>query len=245
MLKEYAQIDENGYVLERYVFDIENGDILPKDCRPLWHPTVRFCKPKYNDVTKSWEEGADTTFLQAENEKIKTSMKVTFSKKCQESILLGFECEVNGTVYHFAYDQEAQLNFQSTYLLFENNMVDTIMWSAQKDNEKVRLSLGKALFTKVYLAGVKHKNNCLSYYHNTLLPLLQNATTIEETKKISWQSENINDQLLVLDENNTIEKKLQSIDATQTEVGAQKEYNAQLESTVLELADMVLLSSLM
>ena len=241
MLKEYAQIDGNGYVLERHVFDIENGDVLPKDCRPLWNQTVRFYEPKYNDVTKSWEEGADTAFLQAENEKIKTSMKATFSKNCQESILLGFECEINGTVYHFAYDQEAQLNFQDTYLLFENNMVNTIMWSAQKDNEKVRLSLGKALFMKVYLTGVKHKNNCLSYYHDTLLPLLQNATTIEETKTISWQSENINGKLLVLDENNTIEKKLQSIDATQTELDAQKEYNVYMESTVLELADMMLM----
>ena len=241
MLKEYAQIDENGYVLEKYVFDVENGDILPKDCRPLWSQTVRFYKPRYNDVIKSWEEGADTTFLQAENEKIKTSMKATFSKKCQESILLGFECEVDGAVYHFAYDQEAQLNFQDTYLLFENNMVNMIMWSAQKDNEKVRLSLEKALFTKVYLTGVKHKNNCLSYYHDTLLSLLKNATTIEETKAVSWQSENIDNQLLVLDENNTIEKKLQSIDATQTEVDAQKEYNAYMESTVLELADMMLM----
>ena len=241
MLKEYAQIDENGYVLERYVLNIENGDILPKDCRPLWNQTVRFYEPRYDDVTKSWEEGVETAFLEAENERIKASMKETFSKKCQESILLGFECEVDDTVYHFAYDQEAQLNFQDTYLLFENNMIDTIMWSAQKENEKVRLSLGKALFMKVYLTGVKHKNNCLSYYHDTLLPLLQNATTIEETKAVSWQSENIDNQLLVLDENNTIEKKLQSIDTTQTELDAQKEYNVYMESTVLELADMMLM----
>ena len=241
MLKEYAQIDENGYVLERYVFDIENGDILPKDCRPLWNQTVRFYEPRYDDVTKSWEEGVETAFLEAENERIKASMKETFSKKCQESILLGFECEVDDTVYHFAYDQEAQLNFQDTYLLFENNMIDTIMWSAQKENEKVRLSLGKALFIKVYLTGVKHKNNCLSYYHDTLLPLLQNTMTIEETKTVSWQPENINGELLVLDENNTIEKKLQSINATQTEVGAQKEYNIYMEATLLELADMMLI----
>ncbi len=241
MLKEYAQIDENGYVLERYVFDVENGDVLPKDCRPLWPQTARFYEPRYNDTTKSWEEGADTASLQAENERIKTNMKAIFSKNCQESILLGFECEVEGMVYHFAYDQEAQLNFQDTYSLFENNMVDTIMWSAQKDNEKVRLSLGKTLFTKVYLTGVKHKNSCLSYYHDTLLPLLQNATTIEETKTVSWQSENINRKLLVLNENNTIEKKLQAVDATQTEVDAQKEYNVYMESTVLELADMMLM----
>jgi len=89
---------------------------------------------------------------------------------------------------------------------------------------------------------VKHKNNCLSYYHDTLLPLVQNATTIEETKIISWQSENINGELLVLNENNTIEKKLQSIDATQTELSAQKEYNIYMEATVLELADMMLIS---
>ena len=241
MLKEYAQIDENGYVLERYVLDIENGDILPKDCRPLWNQTVRFYEPRYDDVTKSWEEGVETAFLEAENERIKASMKETFSKKCQESILLGFECEVDDTVYHFAYDQEAQLNFQDTYLLFENNMINTIMWSAQKENEKVRLSLGKALFIKVYLTGVKHKNNCLSYYHDTLLPLLQNTMTIEETKTVSWQPENINGELLVLDENNTIEKKLQSINATQTEVGAQKEYNIYMEATLLELADMMLI----
>ena len=241
MLKEYAQIDENGYVLERYVLDIENGDILPKDCRPLWNQTVRFYEPRYDDVTKSWEEGVETAFLEAENERIKASMKETFSKKCQESILLGFECEVDDTVYHFAYDQEAQLNFQDTYLLFENNMIDTIMWSAQKENEKVRLSLGKALFIKVYLTGVKHKNNCLSYYHDTLLPLLQNTMTIEETKTVSWQPENINGELLVLDENNSIKKKLQSINATQTEVGAQKEYNIYMEATLLELADMMLI----
>ena len=66
MLKEYAQIDENGYVLERYVLDIENGDILPKDCRPLWNQTVRFYEPRYDDVTKSWEEGVETAFLEAE-----------------------------------------------------------------------------------------------------------------------------------------------------------------------------------
>lgn len=241
MLKEYMQIDTDGFIVEKFVYDDEESESIPEDCRPLWNQTVRFYEPRYDDVTKSWEEGVETAFLEAENERIKASMKETFSKKCQESILLGFECEVDDTVYHFAYDQEAQLNFQDTYLLFENNMIDTIMWSAQKENEKVRLSLGKALFIKVYLTGVKHKNNCLSYYHDTLLPLLQNTMTIEETKTVSWQPENINGELLVLDENNTIEKKLQSINATQTEVGAQKEYNIYMEATLLELADMMLI----
>lgn len=234
---QYKEIDESGFVIETHV--LEEWEIPPKNYIKGWGGEASFFSPKWDAFKNAWVEDSTRTAVLDELKKAKES---ELNKACSEAILAGFECEIDGLVYHFAYDQEAQLNFQDTYLLFENNMVDTIMWSAQKDNEKVRLSLGKNLFTKVYLTGVKHKNNCLFYYHDTLLPLLQNATTIEETKNVSWQSENINDQLLVLDENNTIEKKLQAVDATQTEVDAQKQYNMYMESTVLELADMMLIS---
>jgi hypothetical protein len=237
---EYKEIDENGFVVETYV--LGEDEIPPFNYIKGWGGEKSFFYAKWDAFKNEWVEDSTQT---APLDEFKKAKETELNKSCSEAILAGFECEVSDIVYHFAYDQEAQLNFQDTYLLFENNMVDTIMWSAQKNNEKVRLSLGKVLFTKVYLTGVKHKNNCLSYYHDTLLPLLQSTTTIEETKAVSWQVENIDNQLLVLDENNTIEKKLQSVDATQTEVGAQKEYNVYLESTVLELADMLLLSSLM
>ena len=233
---EYKEVDENGFVVDTHV--LEDWEKPLRNYIKGWGGEKSFFCAKWDAFKNEWVEDSTQT---APLDEFKKAKETELNKSCSEAILAGFECEVDGTVYHFAYDQEAQLNFQDTYLLFENNMVDTIMWSAQKDSEKVRLSLGKALFTKVYLTGVKHKNNCLSYYHDTLLPLLQNATTIEETKAVSWQPENIDNQLLVLDENNTIEKKLQSIDATQTEVDAQKEYNAYMESTVLELADMMMM----
>lgn len=233
---EYKEVDKNGFVVDSHV--LEEWEIPPKNYIKGWGGEASFFSPKWDTFKNAWVE--DSTGIAVLDE-LKKAKESELNKSCSEAILAGFECEIDGLVHHFAYDQEAQLNFQDTYRLFENNMISSIMWSAQKDNEKVRLSLGKTLFTKVYLTGVKHKNNCLSYYHDTLLPLLQNATTIEESKSVFWQPENINDQSLVLDENNTIEKKLQAVDATQTEVNVQKQYNMYMESTVLELADMMLM----
>ena len=66
MLKEYAQIDAYGFIVEKFVYDDEEPEDIPEDCRPIWEPKRRFFTPKYNGTLSEWEEGATVEALATE-----------------------------------------------------------------------------------------------------------------------------------------------------------------------------------
>ena len=118
----------------------------------------------------------------------KEAKKQELSQICGSQIRNGFSTELNGKIYSFSYDVDNQQNFSDTMRLFENNMIDNIGWNAYIGEEKVRIQLNKEEFTQVYLAGVKHKTNCLTRLNDVLYPLVAAAENKETIARIYWDT---------------------------------------------------------
>ena len=154
--------------------------------------------------------------------------------KCNERIIEGFS--VDGE--HYSYNQDNQINFQDTYQLFLNNMITQINWNAYVDGEKSRVSLDKDTFQRVYLAGVKHKQDCIIHLNDILIPLIESSTEIEALRAISWGEQK---SLFRVSDEKNIAKKVENLSEDSV---AQKSINEQVEDIVLEIADIALMSGL-
>ena len=122
-------------------------------------------------------------------EELKKSKSEEMSRICGERIVGGFEYILKNLTYHFSYDAEAQVNFQEAFRLFENDIIKNIIWSARLNGGKVRLPLIKEEFYQVYFASVKHKFDTISKYNDVLIPLINQAKTVEEVEAITWGCE--------------------------------------------------------
>lgn len=192
MLKEYAQIDENGCILENYVLD-DGFDEIPSDYKETWNPlNERFYVPKYDFGLKKWTEGASQENINNERLRVlsvhKEMKDAELNETCSETILHGFDYLFNGSTYHFSYDKDAQTNFQETYVLFQNDAITNIKWTATTNETKTRLLFTKEEFSGLYFASVQHKLSCISHYRDTLKPLLDAVNTIEEITSLNWAS---------------------------------------------------------
>lgn len=153
---------------------------------------------------------------------------------CNQKIIDGFALDEE----HYSYSQEKQINFQDTYQLFLNNMIAEIAWNAYVDDEKMRVLLDKDKFQRVYLAGVKHKQDCIIHLNDILIPLVESSIDIEALRAISWGEKK--SSFRVSNEKN-IAKKLETLSEDSV---AQKSINEQMEDIVLEIADIALMSGL-
>lgn len=150
--------------------------------------------------------------------------------ECNQRITEGFS--VDGE--HYSYNQDNQINFQDTYQLFLNNMIAEIAWNAYVDGEKTRVLLDKDKFQRVYLAGVKHKQDCIIHLNDILIPLVESFTEIESLKAISWGEQK--SSFRISDEKNIAKK----VEGLSEDFVAQKSINEQVESIVLEIADIAI-----
>lgn len=119
-------------------------------------------------------------------EERKLVKKEELSNICSSKIIDGFSLTLSGTKYSFSYDVDNQQNFSDTMRLFENNMIDSIGWNAYVGEEKKRIQLSKEEFMEVYLAGVKHKTDCLTRLNDVLYPLVDAAENKETIARIYW-----------------------------------------------------------
>lgn len=165
---------------------------------------------------------------------LKESKINDLKSECNQRIINGFTLDNE----HYSYSQEKQINFQDTYQLFLNNMIAEINWNAYVDGEKTRVLLDKDKFQRVYLAGVKHKQDCIIHLNDILIPLVESFTDIESLKAISWGEQK--SSFRVSDEKN-IAKKIENLSEDSI---AQKSINEQVEDIVLEIADIALMSGL-
>lgn len=146
-------------------------------------------------------------------EEIKKSKSEEMSRICEQKIINGFD--VDGV--HYSYSQEKQINFQDTYQLFLNNMITEITWNAYVNGEKERISLDKEGFQRVYLAGVKHKVDTIGRLNDVLIPMIKEAESKEVVARIYWD-EGLDIDEIVIDEKNTIGKKIENVEKTTKEV---------------------------
>ena len=146
-------------------------------------------------------------------EELKNEKTEELKNICEQKIINGFD--VDGV--HYYYSQEKQINFQDTYQLFLNNMITEITWNAYVNGEKERISLDKEGFQRVYLAGVKHKVDTIGRLNDVLIPMIKEAESKEVVARIYWD-EGLDIDEIVLDEKNTIGKKIENVEKTTKEV---------------------------
>lgn len=172
-------------------------------------------------------------------EELKKVKSDEMSRECQKRILDGFNENMKDIKYHFSYDAEAQINFQETYLLFANGVIEEVNWTVMNDSgEKIRIALGKEDFQKVYFESINHKLGTISHYRDTLAPMIKTTRTKEELEQIDWGMTPAGDHLIVSPEK-ALDKKVGTISG---EVIAQKQVNMQMETIILDVADLALSS---
>ena len=140
----------------------------------------------------------------------KVDKKNELSQKCHEDIISLFEVGISGKSYGFSYDLEAQTNMQETYQMFQNNVINEINWSARSNKEKIRITLNKSEFEKVYYEGIKHKQALISKLKDKLEPLVDSAKSEEELDSIHWDMESVDS--VKLNTSGTMDKNIQSLE---------------------------------
>ena len=150
-------------------------------------------------------------------EELKKAKSDEMSRECQKRILEGFDETVKDIKYHFSYDLEAQSNFQETYRLFENNVVENVMWSARLGGGKVRVPLNKSNFYKVYFSSVRHKFDMISKYNDSIIPLINQSKIKEEVESVSWDSKEDVVGSINLTTDNKLEDELELVKVAQAQ----------------------------
>lgn len=108
------------------------------------------------------------------------------NEACKKAISDGFEYEIENEVYHFSLDIEAQLNFQGAIKLFDDGLIENMMWTVQKNGEYKRISISKKIMDELIVAIMDHKEKNISKYRDKLMPIVNNAKSIEEINAITW-----------------------------------------------------------
>lgn len=131
----------------------------------------------------------DGNLVKDNNKKLVLAKEIKIDElrtKCQETILAGFTHEFNGVIYWFSLDYEAQQNFTSTYQLFKDGLVNEIPWTVRIDGVYSRLILNEQMMNDLAVSILYHKTNNIAKFRDILLPLVQDATTIQEVESIVW-----------------------------------------------------------
>jgi YHS domain-containing protein len=144
---------------------------------------------KCNIMVLNDDEVFSTTIILDNRKKTKIE---ELDKACSETILGRFAADINGVTYYFSNDAEAQSNFKDTKILFSDGTIDAILgglvtWTCYDVNGNVmRVQLNKTQFDNVFIARVKHQNDNVSKFRDTLQPQVENATTVEQIELITW-----------------------------------------------------------
>lgn len=146
-------------------------------------------------------------------EEKRESKKIELSQACHEEIIKIFEVDIEGEKYGFSYDMEAQTNMQETYHMFQNNAINEITWSARHNQDKIRITLNKSDFEKVYYSGIKHKQSLIGKLKDVLEPLVDSAESESELNQISWDMKSPKDVDLSI--NKTLDRSIQNLQISQ------------------------------
>jgi hypothetical protein len=182
-LKEYYEVDtQTGEWIEVHLLDDE-ADEIPSNYVSGWGPNRAFYKPKYDFTINDWVEGKD---YQEILEIVKREKLGEMNRKCEEAILGYFKANVDGVEYEFSFDREAQTNFTGTMILFSQGIIDSIEWTAWKDDVAHRITLSKEQFMQIAGLAFEHKNSKITRLRNELQPQIESCTTVEEVQAITW-----------------------------------------------------------
>lgn len=123
-------------------------------------------------------------FFILEEERKKKDLEL--NKACNAAIVHGFSHQIEGVEYHFSYDIEAQGNFRDAQTVLGLGIVTEITWTVKKDGEYARIPITKPIMDELTLVILQHKENNISKYRDFLMPIVNDATTIEEIQQVIW-----------------------------------------------------------
>jgi hypothetical protein len=106
---------------------------------------------------------------------------------CTNTIYGRFTANIDGVNYLFSNDSEAQANFDKCDRAFEKGYMTEIQWTAYNEaGEVVRVTINPTNFPAFYMAHLNHIQGNISRFRDELMPLVENATTVEEVENINW-----------------------------------------------------------
>lgn len=186
IFKEYWEVDEAGRIIDNYFWDgnrlqeaLNEGRIFVEEG---WQEVLY--EPIYDHETKQWKEGKDPLALL---EMAKEAKRAELDEECNQAILNGFDHEVNGTLYHFSYDAEAQINFNDGSQVLNQGLIAELLWTVYNPSGQYeRIVINKELMNAITNTIILHKQGMISRYRDELLPLVDAATTKEEIEAIKW-----------------------------------------------------------
>lgn len=206
---------------------------------PNWKPVFDFKKNVWKELLSQHEINIREQGVES-FEELKNNKKEELSTACGECILEGFKAKVNGTEYRFSYDKEAQANLAERWQLFQNNMIDSITITAHAitDDSFKRITVDFKQFANIYLASVKHKEDCISRLHDLLIPMVDNAVTVEQVNDIHWDNQVVIpiEPSIVVKDDATLDKQLQETQAKSKQMSQTIELNGM---AMMELMNIV------
>lgn len=108
-------------------------------------------------------------------------------QRCEEAILGRFSVELDGVVYAFSNDREAQANFDKCDNSFARGRITEIPWTAYDPDGNVRrIVLDAVKFEKVYVAHLEHIQGNIAKFRDFLEPLVVGAAGVDEVNLIQW-----------------------------------------------------------
>lgn len=155
----------------------ENGKVAEVETEDYLNILMNLNDYKFEDGQLIKAENLDY-YRKVKNEELNVA--------CNNAISSGFDYEINGILYHFSFDIEAQLNYQGAERLLSEGTVNSIDFTVFHEDTYARIAIGKDEMKALALAILKHKSDNISKYRDVLLPQVQNATTKEEIQNIKW-----------------------------------------------------------
>lgn len=119
---------------------------------------------------------------------LKDSKKEELKDACSERIAQGFSFDVREKKYWFSFSDSQQKNFEETKILFQNNSIESTIWSCQMEDVLVMLPLNKIEFLTLYLFGILVKKQKLDKLNNKLYTLIDDTSVADEILIINWDS---------------------------------------------------------
>lgn len=211
-MEQYFKIDNQGRIINTEFFEKGNEE---KEYKQGWGDEV-FFDPRWSFKENKW---VDAKSIHKILEDLKDKKIEQLNRECRERILDGFYYEIDGDKYHFSYDKEAQANMAERWQLFQNDMIQEIKVTAHTNDKDVRLTFDKKGYNDLYLASVKHKENCISHYRDDLLPLVEQALTVEQVEAINWDTVVTEPvpSLVIVEDKNTLDKQVDKVKVEQAQ----------------------------
>lgn len=120
-------------------------------------------------------------------EKAQNAKMKELADTCNKTILDRFSSKVDGVDYLFSNDMEAQANFEKCDRAFEKGRITEIPWTAYTmDGDVIRILLNEEKFEPVYISHLSHITGNISKFRDFLMPLVEDAKTVEEVEKVNW-----------------------------------------------------------